>query len=216
MSRSRTSRRMGGTAKAAAQRRQRNRLRFGVAGGLGIAALVVAVLLSVVLGGSDSSSTLGSESAENAAPNFSFTLFQGQDELGGEKLEMSQLVGKPIILNFWAGLCPPCRAEMPEFQRFYDTTEDDVVLVGVDIGRFMGLGSRKDARNLLRELNITYPAGFTNEGSVVRKYQVLGMPTTVFINADGEIFESLSGAITQDILERITSAMIKESQRSES
>jgi len=136
--------------------------------------------------------------------------------LGGEKLEMAQLVGKPIVLNFWAGLCPPCRAEMPEFQRFYDESKNDVVLVGVDIGRFMGLGSRNDAKNLLRELGITYPAGFTNDGSVVRKYQVLGMPTTVFIDAEGKIFEKWTGALNQQILERITNAMIKEPQPSES
>ena len=216
MSRSRTNRRTGATAKAAVQRRQRNRLLFGIAGGLVIAALVVAVVLLVDLGGSDASTTLGSETAENSAPNFSFTLFQGQDELGGEKLEMAQLLGKPIVLNFWAGLCPPCRAEMPDIQRFYDASEDDIVLIGVDIGRFMGLGSRNDARNLLRELDITYPAGFTNDGSVVRKYEVLGMPTTVFINAEGEIFEKWTGALTQVILERITGAMVKESQLSES
>ena len=193
MSRSTTSRRMGASARAAAQRRQRNRLRYGVAGGLGIAALVVVL---VVLGGSDSSSTLDSGSAENVAPNFSFTLFQGPNKLGGQKLEIAQLAGKPVVLNFWAGLCPPCRAEMPEFQRFYDESKDDVVLVGVDIGRFTGLGSRNDARNLLRDLGVTYPAGFTNDGGAVRKYQVLGMPTTIFINAEGEIFEKWTGPLT--------------------
>lgn len=216
MANNRIKRRSAASAKAAGRRRQRNRLRFGVAGGLGIAALVAAVLLSVVLGGSGAGSTLGSGAAENAAPNFSFSLFQGQDELGGEKLEISQLLGKPIVLNFWAGLCPPCRAEMPDIQRFYDESKDEVVLVGVDIGQFLNLGSRNDARNLLKELGVTYPAGFTNDASVVRKYKVLGMPTTVFIAPDGKIFENWTGPLNQEILQRITNAMIKDSRRTES
>ncbi len=58
------------------------------------------------------------------APNFSFTLYQGEDKLGAEKLDLAQLHGKPIVLNFWAGLCPPCRAEMPDLQSFYDESKD--------------------------------------------------------------------------------------------
>ena len=50
--------------------------------------------------------------------------------------------------------------------------------------------SSRDARNLLKELEITYPAGFTGDSSVVHKYKVVGMPNTVFINPDGTIFET--------------------------
>ena len=103
-------------------------------------------------------------------------------------------------MNFWAGLCPPCRAEMPDLQAFYDANKEDVTLIGVDIGQFMGLGSQQDAENLLRELNITYPAGFTEDRGVVRDYKVLGMPTTVFINPDGTIFNTWTGVINQRFL----------------
>ena len=106
-----------------------------------------------------------------------------------------------MVLNFWAGLCPPCRAEMPDLQAFYDDNREQVTLVGIDIGQFMGLGSVEDAELLLQELNITYPAGYTSDDSVVRGYKVLGMPTTVFINADGAIFDKWTGALNREALE---------------
>ena len=85
----------------------------------------------------------------------------------------------------------------------------------MDIGQFTGLGNRNDAKKLLRELRITYPAGYTKDGSVTRKYEVLGMPTTVFINSEGAIFETWSGALNRDILQRVTTAMLNESQRNQ-
>ncbi len=89
-----------------------------------LGAIVVAVILSAVFGGSDTTSSGGTAGSEDLAPNFSFTLYQGEDKLGAEKLDFAQLHGKPIVLNFWAGLCPPCRAEMPDLQSFYDESKD--------------------------------------------------------------------------------------------
>ncbi len=210
MAKRRTGSRVANSARATSQRR-RSYFRWLVGlGGVTLGAIVVAVILSAVFGGSDTTSSGGTAGSEDLAPNFSFTLYQGEDKLGAEKLDFAQLHGKPIVLNFWAGLCPPCRAEMPDLQRFYDESKDQVTLIGIDIGPFMGLGSHRDARNLLRELDITYPAGFTNDGSVVRKYEVLGMPTTVFIDSQGEIFERWTGALNRDILTSITDALLKQ------
>ena len=66
------------------------------------------------------------------------------------------------------------------------------------------MGSHGDADALLRELGVTYPAGWTDDGSVPRKYGVVSMPTTVFIKSNGEIFEKLSGAIDANFLIRVT------------
>ena len=69
-----------------------------------------------------------------AAPDFDFTLYQGEGDLGATELSMSDLQGKPVVLNFWAGLCPPCRAEMPDFQAFSDDNRDSVLVLGIDVG----------------------------------------------------------------------------------
>ena len=191
MARNRVQRQVAASSAQASAKQKRNQM---ITGGLATVALVI-VAIAIIVGVTSSGSTSGER-----APDFSFSLFQGGSEPGGKNLNIHQLDGKPVILNFWAGLCPPCRAEMPDLQAFYDANKEDVTLIGVDIGQFMGLGSQQDAENLLRELNITYPAGFTEDRGVVRDYKVLGMPTTVFINPDGTIFNTWTGVINQRFL----------------
>ena len=168
-------------------------------GGLGSAAIIAVFLVAILAPG------LGGPSQ---AADFDFTLYQGAGELGSRELSLSRLESKPVVLNFWAGQCPPCRAEMPEFQRFYNEYKDRVTLIGIDIGPFTGLGTHRDAEDLLRELGITYPAGFTNDPSVTRKYGVAGMPTTVFIQTGGEIFEKRTGQLNFNFLTRMTNSML--------
>ena len=148
--------------------------------------------------------------SEDLAFDFSFTLYQGEGELGAATLNLSDLRGKPTVLNFWAGLCPPCRAEMPDLQRFYDEFGDRVNLIGVDIGQFTGLGNKSDALELLSELGITYPAGYNDDARVVRQYKVLSMPTTVFISSRGEVFKTWSGLLNQAVLTEVTTEMMSQ------
>ena len=143
-----------------------------------------------------------------AAPDFEFTLYQGEGELGATDLSMSDLQGKPVVLNFWAGLCPPCRAEMPDFQAFADDNRDSVTVLGIDVGQFTNLGSQDDARILLDDLGISYPAGYTTDGTIMRRYEVLGMPTTVFINSSGEVFRLWGGILDHEVLQDITDEML--------
>ncbi len=181
------------------------------------AAMVLAVFLvacSTAAGAGDSSSVSpadsGSSSAgDKLASDLSFTLYQGADVLGEGNLTVGSLQGKPVVLNFWAGLCPPCRAEMPDLQEFYDENRDRVHLLGIDVGQFTGLGNQEAAKALIEELNVTYPAGFTNDGSVMRDYKILGMPTTVFIDSKGEVFRHWGGVLDNAVLTRITNEMIE-------
>ncbi len=190
-----------------------------VSAGKGLMALaVLAFLLAACGGGSgdaeeqmpsiSSGTEIDMSSEKDLAPNFTFTMYQGEDKVGGSEVDLAQLRGKPVVLNFWAGLCPPCRAEMPDLQIFYDQFKDRVTLIGIDLGRFTGLGSEQDARDLLQDLSVTYPAGFTIDSSVVKDFKVLGMPTTIFIRADGTIFKKWSGALNEDILAKQTNAML--------
>ena len=93
-------------------------------------------------------------------------------------------------------------------QSFYEEYEDRVQLVGVDVGQFTGLGSPKDAGRLLDSLGITYPAGYTDDGRVVRDYQIRAMPTTAFITADGELFQTWTGSITREEVTAIVREML--------
>ncbi|MCI0802064.1 MAG: TlpA family protein disulfide reductase [Chloroflexi bacterium] len=178
----------------------------------------LALVLTVVAIACGSSSSGGpssfgdiSSGSGDLAPDFSITMYQGQDVVGGQEVSLSSLTGqKPIVLNFWAGLCPPCRAEMPDLQEFNEKFQDRTLLVGIDIGQFTGLGTQKDAQDLLDELGVTYPAGFTTEGNVIKDYQVLGMPTTIFIDAEGKIFNKWTGALNLSVLEEKTLEMLNQ------
>ena len=126
----------------------------------GLVALVAALTVALMLACGDGAST--SDSGNATASNmdassasggletdFSFTLYQGEDVLGASTVQLSDLLDKPTVLNFWAGLCPPCREEMPHFQEFYDDFEERINFVGVDVGQFTGLGNPEDAQELL-------------------------------------------------------------------
>ena len=164
------------------------------------ALLAIAAVLSVVL-------MLSCGQSGQKAADFSFTLYQGEDVLGASTVQLSDLLDKPTVVNFWAGLCPPCREEMPHFQEFYDEFQDRINFAGVDVGQFTNLGSVEDARELLTSLGVTYPAGFTEDADVVKEY-VTGMPTTVFITPKSEIFRSWTGYLSKDKLTEITEEML--------
>jgi cytochrome c biogenesis protein CcmG, thiol:disulfide interchange protein DsbE len=148
-----------------------------------------------------------------AAPDVEIVMYQGDAAVGGSKIRLSQLWGKgrPAVLNYFAGLCPPCRAELPDFQRLYaDSAKDKFTLIGVDIGSFVGLGSRDDGKALLRELKITFPAG-TISADGFHKLGILGMPTTVFITADGKILKKYTGMLTRDQMNTFVGELLKAS-----
>ena len=197
-------RRRGGRVSAGARQGAKNQQKKFMSYGLGAAA-AIAIVAAIVFAVSSSS---GSSGEGASAPDFEFRLFQGANEIGFREGNLARLHGQPIVLNFWAGLCPPCRAEMPQFQVFYEEFKDDVLLLGIDIGIFTALGSHDDADALLRELGVTYPAGWTDDGSVPRKYGVTTMPTTVFISSDGKIFEKAAGAIDANFLTRVTQKLL--------
>jgi hypothetical protein len=97
---------------------------------------------------------------------------------------------------------------MPDLDDFNTEYADRVVLFGLDVGPFIGLGSREDGKNLVEELGVSYPVGTTTEAEVVRSYRVLGMPTTVFLTPDGEIQRSWSGLLTASKLSELADELI--------
>ena len=142
--------------------------------------------------------------------DFEFDVYQGADLPGGARLRLSDVAGKgtPVVLNFWGGDCPPCRFEMPDLQRSHERHRSDVLFLGMDVGVFTGLGSRLSALALLDELEIMYPVGSPRDRGAVEGYAVESMPTTVFFDAAGGVFDRWEGAINEEQLEGILSDML--------
>ena len=141
---------------------------------------------------------------------FDINLYQGEQQLGAQELKFSDVFaqGKPVVLILWAGACPTCRFELPLLQEAYAKYEQEVVFLGVDIGPFTGLGFELDGRALLVELGITFPAGGTPDSAIMREYQVLGVPETLFFSADGELIDRFGGLLNEKRLEQYIQALL--------
>ena len=162
--------------------------------------LVALPLLVVLAACGDDNTGAGGEGSE-LEHDFAFVPYQSIGDPDGEtEMMFSELFeeGKPVVLNFWAGQCPPCRAEMPHFQQLADEFEDDFILLGIDVGVFTGLGTEQNALDLLEELDITYPTGRALERDPLIDYNATGMPTTIFFHANGEISDKRIGMILED------------------
>lgn len=181
----------------------------------GVALVLAVAFLAAACGGSSDSSddsataatddpTAASQpddvstvSDESTAENLIF-VYNGADVLGGETVALSDVLqlGLPVVLNFWAGLCPPCRQEMPDFQEISEERAGEVLILGIDVGRFTNLGSQQDALDLLAELGISYPTGYVDSDALLREYSIFEMPSTVFFTADGEVLSKDGGFLT--------------------
>ncbi len=137
--------------------------------------------------------------------DFALVAYQGADVFGGKQSNFAKVFdqGKPIVLNFWAGLCPPCRAEMPGFQKVAIELSGKVQFVGIDIGPFVDLGSHQDAIKLYTQLGIHYPLAYAVDSSPVQLFGVQGMPTTVFLTSSGSVVDEETGIVTEDQLRTI-------------
>ena len=162
----------------------------------------------------DASTALAASSVDHQLPaDFPVMLYQGEEVLGGTEINFSETLshGKPVVLNLWAGLCPPCRLEMPDFEAVHGEFGEEVILFGLDVGPFTNLGSSAEGQALIQELGVTYPAGTTTDAEVVRAYGLIGMPTTYFIKPNGEIHRQWTGLLTEEKLAELIEELIEAS-----
>ena len=111
--------------------------------------------------------------------------------------------GRPVVLNFWASWCAPCRKELPALRSAHQEWGDRVAFIGMD-----NQDSRTGAVDLLKEFRITYPSGYDPSGKVASAYRLLGMPTTIFISADGRIVARHTGELTRQKLNERLQALV--------
>lgn len=157
----------------------------------------------------------GARVAENLPLDFEITLYTGQDLLNGTEVLFSEVVamGQPVVLNFWGGLCIPCRAEMSSLQEIYEEYRDDVLVVGLDVGAFTKFGKKSDALELMDIVGTNYPTGATSNREVLAAYGVVGIPFTSFIKPDGSTLLTWTGFMNwgkvRELVQRLTSASIE-------
>ena len=138
-----------------------------------------------------------------AAPDFTLDL------LGGGEVTLSDLRGKPIMVNLWASWCPPCRAEMPAIQKVYQDYRDlGLVVLGVNT---TNQDSEADAAAFVREYGLTFPIPLDRDGSVSVRYALRGLPTTFFIDRKGIIRSVVvGGPMSEAVIRSNVEDLLKE------
>lgn len=131
------------------------------------------------------------------APDFTLST------LTGETFTLSEGRGQPLVVNFWATWCPPCRAEIPFFQAAARKYNGRVAIVGVDDGEPSSL-----VATFSNELGMTYPIPLDEDSAVSKAYRVNSLPTTYFIDSQGMITNIHIGIISQAVLEDNIAALI--------
>lgn len=119
----------------------------------------------------------------------------------GNAVKLSDYVGKPIVLNFWASWCGPCQSEMPDFQEKFEALGEDVQFLMVN----MTDGSRETvdiASAFIEEQGFTFPVLYDTDLDAANTYGAYSLPTTYFIDSQGAAIARATGAIDGDTLQR--------------
>ena len=146
-------------------------------------------------------SETNSDDASAAEPELTlapdFTVY----DLEGNEVHLTDFFGKPIIVNFWASWCGPCKMEMPDFDAAYNTYKDDIVFLMVN----MTDGSRETvevASQFIADSGYTFPVYYDTQYSAAITYSVASLPTSYFLNSQGELVAHAKGAIDAETLQR--------------
>lgn len=123
----------------------------------------------------------------------------------GELYTLSEFRGQPVVLNFWASWCGPCRVEMPFFERTQMKYNGKTAVIGVNQGETAKIVQEFGVRQA-----ISYPLLVDNDNSVNLSYNINSLPTTIFINADGVVQEVIVGIVSQAVLEDRIEGMMRE------
>ena len=160
--------------------------------------LVVGGITAVVVASSGDSGSSGTPAPKalsakvgQPAPDFELTA------LDGKTVKLSDYKGKPLVLNFWASWCNPCRREFPMFREQLAKADGKWALVGVNTQDFV----KSDGQKFAKDQKATWPNGYDSDGAVKAGYSGSpGLPQTFFIDADGIIRSHLFGELTADKL----------------
>ncbi|WP_050182236.1 redoxin domain-containing protein [Domibacillus robiginosus] len=123
------------------------------------------------------------------APDFTVKTMEGKE------VKLSDYEGKKVFLNFWATWCPPCKAEMPHMQSFYDGEPENVEILAVNIEE-----SSTTVSEFAEEYGLTFPILMDEDGTITETYQVYTIPTTYVLNEEGIVHQKIVGPMDKSMM----------------
>ncbi|HYK73968.1 MAG TPA: TlpA disulfide reductase family protein [Pseudoneobacillus sp.] len=140
---------------------------------------------------------LSQELEGNPAPDFTLTT------LDGKTVKLSDYKGKKVILNFWATWCPPCKAEMPHMQKFYEKNkENNIEILAVNLTNLDN--GKKSIEEFVTEYKLTFDIPLDEEGTIGMQYQAFAVPTSYIIDSKGIITKKIVGPMDENMMETFT------------
>ena len=118
------------------------------------------------------------------------------ESLSGDTVQLADMQGRPVIVNFWATWCGPCKLEMPLIQEFFVRYSPELEVLAINFEEPIG-----DIQSFADELGLTFPVLLDPEGRIAELYQVRGFPTTFFIDREGIVQGVYLGTLSKSVLE---------------
>ncbi|WP_391120436.1 peroxiredoxin family protein [Psychrobacillus sp. L3] len=127
----------------------------------------------------------------DSAPNFKLTTLEGKE------VSLADYKGKKVVLNFWATWCPPCKAEMPHMQNYYEdmAVKENVEILAVNLDSGMD-----NVKAFQEDYALSFPILLDEEGKVGKIYQAITIPTTYIIDTNGTIQNKIVGPMDEQML----------------
>ena len=139
---------------------------------------------------------------DKSAPDFKVV------DADNEEITLSSFAGKPVVLNFWASWCPPCKSEMPDFQKAYEQYGTDIAFVMLNLTD--GVRETKEkAQSYIAKQGFTFPTYYDVEQIAANTYFITSIPTTYFIDENGDVIASAKGMLDAETLEKGISMISK-------
>ncbi|EPD52189.1 redoxin domain-containing protein [Paenisporosarcina sp. FSL H8-0542] len=134
----------------------------------------------------------------DTAPDFELTT------LDGKKVKLSDYQGKKVIVNFWATWCPPCKAEMPHMQNYYEdfAEEENVEILAVNL---TSGDSEEKVNDFVRDYGLTFPIPMDTEGAVGQTFEAITIPTSYMIDTKGRIQNKIVGPMDDQMIKDFVS-----------